>query len=181
MQWFLNSSNPISFFAVNIAILALFASVIILYIEKTIKSNIKDIKIKQKDIDDQWFFLHGISEQTVGCFTKLDGLISTQHVVLRHILQNFKDIDHVYLVNYNNIHRNLNKNIQHLIIYSNNIELKQSALKQLSEDVGDAETFRRLLELIGHERQLISDLQNAIKALERRINEKLNCPRTDLT
>ena len=122
------------------------------------------------------FFWRIYPTELARCFAVLDALVNIQYVIVRRLADKRpvgEKAVNLYIGEHSKSHRIFEYHLQTLLTYTKRTEWKQSALKQLSEDLGDANTLSSLMELKQHERELKADLRRAISALKARINERL--------
>ena len=122
------------------------------------------------------FFLANIAENSAQLFVLLDTVVVMQHLLLVRLLRGqgiAPSILPSYKEDFTSIRRELNRFMQTLLIYSARKDWRQSAFKQLSEDLGDADTLRAFTELRNYKCQFPEDLKRATEDLAVRLNESV--------
>lgn len=123
-----------------------------------------------------------IAESTVRLFVRLKEALDNQHTMLSFLL-NKNGVGERGRAHYHSARersiRTLNKYMQTLLLFSDNKIWRESAIKQLSEDLGEADTLRLLVEMLTFEVELRDDLRRAIDTLEERLSIASQIPSAD--
>lgn len=166
--------NVIGILALVVAITGTMIGILVFYVNSHVTDKIRKIEKLAEEMKCDAFFLARNSENAIRLFLRLDEMAKKHHVLLSWVL-NGRVLPPTayasYLESYLALRRATDKVTQTLVLYSSQTEWRQSALKQLSEDLGGADTLRALLELEKHEKDLPSDLKRAIKDLQARLDE----------
>lgn len=118
------------------------------------------------------FFLSNVAEHSVKSSLLLDNMIVIQNLIISRLIETCKlpqEMADEYSKVFKESRRDLNKTLQTLLIYSSRNEWRQSAFKQLSENLGEADTLRAFIELQRYETELLTDLNRAVTDLEGRL------------
>jgi len=174
MNLHLEPANIISLVALEVGILAAFFGLLVAFINTYLAGRVSKLEdaIIMKERGD--FFLTKVAENSGELFVLLDTVIVSQHLLIVRLLRGERTTPSIltsYQKDFIASRRRSNKFMQTLLIYSSRKDWRQSAFKQLSEDLGDAETLRAFLELEKYERDLCDDLRRATVDLEERLNE----------
>lgn len=173
----LETVNVVQLVGLVVAIVAGFLAVVGWYINNHMSERLRKVEGQAKEMKADAFYLGCIAENTVKVFLRVDETTKKMQVLLGRLMTERKlsgSAYRAYMRSEGEARRGTQKIIQTLCIYSSKRELRQSALKQLSEDLGGADTLRALVELQKHEKDLQDDLSRAILDLQARLDE----PRT---
>lgn len=162
--------------ALLVAIFAIFSGLIIYFVSQHLGKRIEKLELAVETRLTEQLYACRIAENAVHLFVAVDNALQNQYVITTFLLKRNGLRDQAlgpYQSAHNKARRSLSKYVQTLLLYSDKKEWRQSAMKQLSEDYGEADTLRLLVELRQRETLLEDDLSRAIAALEERLNSKL--------
>lgn len=133
-----------------------------------IKQRLKAVEVKDLDSEGEHFCICKVAENTVASLVHLNEIVQEQHVmVLRSIIEDAAK--HAYIEAHRKAFWPLNKHLQTLLLFSSEKKWRRSAMNQLSESLGEADTLAVLLKLKSHERDLHAEVEQAIEALQERL------------
>jgi len=161
---------------IGLEVAVLFGSLAMIYhyINNHIVGKIKQIQHKVTSVARDSTHQAEFAGTAARLFALLDSSLAQQHVLLRRVFQGNLDSSTIARSDeeFRSGRRDLNRAMQTLILYSGNRAWRQSALKQLSEAVGDADSLCTLVLLQQYEEDIQRDFVRAIADLKKRLNER---------
>lgn len=176
MQTF-ESINVIQLLALIVGLVAFLFAGIVYFISQHLVKKLDRFEKKMEEQVSNEYHVFRIAENTVQLLVRVNQALQNQHIMVSLLIRK-NGIGQVamgpYLEAHNDASRALNRYLQTLLLFSENKIWRQSALNQLSEDFGDADTLRLLVELKSHERELGDDLSRAVVTLQERLDGRSN-------
>jgi len=159
----------IGLIGLEVAILALAITVLLALQKRTTDS----IEVDIKDIKRNSFFLDNLARTTFEATSEIDYLLHTQSANVRRLMTH-RPIDDNMLSRIGETLRKDRNRVQKalltMILYMRNGPNTRSALQQLSETYGTADTLVLLVELKEHGFEPSGELERAIEVLKHRLN-----------
>ncbi len=172
----LEPANVIALLLFAVVIIGGLFAILIYFIGRYYADRVAALEKAINGLRSEEFFLSRISECSLMAFMFLDSTVTSQHLILQRLMKGAAiqpEVSDRFLEEYAKTKRSVNKWLQTLTIYSSRQDWRMSALKQLSENLGGADTLIALVELQKFERELTIDVARAIRDLEARIQAGL--------
>ena len=171
-----DQANVIALVSLVVRMLAAFFAVLIQFVNKYLADRVSALERTLGDLKADDFRVTRISEAALMVFAQLDVCLTSQHLILSRLADNGQLPERMiarFQTDYRSMKRGLNKWMQTLTVYSSQDEWRRSALKQLSEDLGGADTLVALTELKRWDKELGADLTRAIRDLGKRLDNNI--------
>lgn len=174
--------NVMSFISLNVAMISALCGLMLWFINWRLEERASKQANVIADMQKSLLYLQGVSKNSAECFVQVVAMSNIQKFICEALMRGEAFTDEKQFKvrsHYIEPMREFSKSLQTLILFTDNPIWKQSAYKQLSENLGDATTLEIMKQLRLLQKQkgydMDTDLPNAIRDLETRINEALKC------